>query len=670
MYKRQVIYVSQSVFDSYTTSDALSSIAQVNAFVASMRSSSASPPASPPATTISNGDVIALIGTGDLYAVHINGESRMKRHFTNFATFQAYQLRDMSNVIYVSQSVFDSYTTGNSLSSVADVQALVSSIRTGTGTPTGTGTGTATPTTPPTSTPTTPPTSTPTTATPIIDTTAILAQITAAGDAQVARINQQADTRIREIESTEGETRVVRTTSSIDNRQIERIYERINEGDKKEIDNVLRSVSAKVGTPPQTSIDVSWSAVEGNNVSYEVRAGSTANPANIQWTTATTTDTTHSLTGLEPNTHHWVEVRAIVDGKHGAWKKSFSYVTTAIREYTVNLARITPTIEPTNTGVTISWDAVVPKGSNKDADDVEYRIVYRVINTPALPQTIITTSNTSRVITGLNPGSLHDFTMRAETPLFRGTYSLNQRVQTTFVDIPKPTNVRIVQQDRTKLIVQWDVDQTLEIDKKEAPVLYDVEHSTDGSTWTAAGTGYDLNNVNNWCAWRDFTHSSTNTGRICVRHNEARISGLTANTKYQIRVRAKSPHAHTGGSPAVYWYSEWSDVLTTITYAEVLAEESKTDTTVTLTWGFHGTSATNTGNGEIQYCVGGLTDASCNEDSEFTTSTETTAVDSNVRRHILTGLTPSTDYVIRLKATYSDGTAGWYYRKSTTADPS
>ena len=305
----------------------------------------------------------------------------------NPAAFQAYGIRSWNNVIYVSQSVFDSYTTADSLSSLAAVQAFVSTIRTSVGTP-------ATP----------PAVVQPPTRETSVDTSQLIAlrdsaiqDINAAKASATAEINTAKESAIREIESTEGSTRVIRTTSSVDNRQIERIYERINDGDKRTVDNVINTATATRGTPPQTSVVVTWSAVQGNSVSYQVRIAEFEwRRTDLQWNTENTNNTTYTFTDLQADFQYIVEVRAVVNGKHGEWKQArgngikqslgsgypeVKTIGTAERESTVNLDRVEnlATGTTTDTSIALSWDAVTPKGIIQ-ADDIEYQIAYYPTN--------------------------------------------------------------------------------------------------------------------------------------------------------------------------------------------------------------------------------------------------------------------------------------------------
>ena len=141
-----VIYVSQEVFDSYTTTTALSSVTGVQAFTSAIRTAVAPPgaqtppppagtgastptPTPTPTTTIYNGDVIALIGSGDIYVVNIEGATTTKQHIANPEVFNAYALRSWNNVKYVSQEVFDSFTTTTPVSSTGQAQELVRTIQ-------------------------------------------------------------------------------------------------------------------------------------------------------------------------------------------------------------------------------------------------------------------------------------------------------------------------------------------------------------------------------------------------------------------------------------------------------------------------------------------------------------------------------------------------------------
>ena len=130
--------------------------------------------------------------------------------------------------------------------------------------------------------------------------------------------------------------------------------------------------------------------------------------------------------------------------------------------------------------------------------------------------------------------------------------------------------------DSGTITVTIDVTDVAEkSDKPDPPTLAAVTGSSTSltATWTAPGlndgpaiTGYDVGyKVSTASSWTSFTHTGTGV--------TATITGLTASTSYQVRVRAKNGETD----------SDWSDASTAVSTNAAGTTPTITDVEVTST---------------------------------------------------------------------------------------
>ena len=415
--------------------------------------------------TVNSGDVISLIGSHDVYVAVIDGDTRYKRQFDNPEVFIAYEHRSWGDVLAVSSTVFDSFETRGVITSVSDALALATSVRSTTSTTPTAPTGT-------------------TGATTSVDESAIMARIQAAGNEQVARINSKADERIAEIRSTSGRTSSGGTT--ISNRQVERIYERIRTGDKAEVDTYITRVDVEQGDPTHSVLSASWSKAKGSSVSYEVSIGKFEVGGTTYTNTQKINTTNHTFTGLLPDTLYFVKVRAIVSGKHGSPQLGSGRTSPAVLSDDIPVVRditITTPNQNTDTTLNVSWAQL---GGTDVPDNTYFEVHYKGLYTyrnylGSNVESILTNdikkviSGTSTTLTGLLYGTKYEVKVRARTDEVFGEFSASATKATTFTTTPE--NVRVLYKGVDKLRFGWDTlgeHYTYEYSYKE----------TDDTEWT------------------------------------------------------------------------------------------------------------------------------------------------------------------------------------------
>jgi len=239
----------------------------------------------------------------------------------------------------------------------------------------------------------------------------------------------------------------------------------------------LRLVSATTN-----SATVEWSPVE-RATSYEVRLDNGA--------VFTTTSTSRTFTGLNPNTSHVVAVRALNANTHSAFTGNMTLWT---------LTAVPTNVRATSTAnmVTVMWDAV-PGATN-------YCVNFNgIVNSLG--------NALSRSFTGLPDDTLHTFSVRSRNGRGDSAFSPQQSIRTLPLAPPAPTNLNGT-----------------------------VTHNTIVATWDAAprATGYEL--IINGPGMSNVTFSTTATTRT--------ITGLNPSSTYSLWVRAGNTTGWSGWSGA------------------------------------------------------------------------------------------------------------------------
>ena len=269
------------------------------------------------------------------------------------------------------------------------------------------------------------------------------------------------------------------------------------------------------GTRDQTSVTVTWTAPATDEAitGYELQWRSSSD---TNWTVEppiASTQTSYTITGLEPQTTHEVRVRALFATTASAWSTSITVSTTA------PAALPAPTLsEPTagSNSITVTWtlptasEAITGHELNwRSNTDTDWTVVSGIAST-----------ETSHTITGLQPQSTYEVRVRALFATTAGAWSESITVSTT---APARPTLSQTAASGTSITVTW------------------VAPATNESI-----TGYELN-------WRVLTYypdltrlrasnSGTNWTRVAGIASTATrytITGLQPRSIYEVRVRAK-----------------------------------------------------------------------------------------------------------------------------------
>jgi hypothetical protein len=360
-----------------------------------------------------------------------------------------------------------------------------------------------------------------------------------------------------------------------------------------------------IGTITDTTIDVTWDAVEGAN-SYTIAWRTTPDGA---WTTVTDIGApTYTVTDLDPLTSYDFRVMAIGDGT--VLDSPWSAIITATTETTIpQLATpAPPTITAiTDTSITITWTAI------PDAEIYVAGVASSLEVEPGSTRTCIvldwnsmSTAATTMTFTELDPATTYYFDVKATaTGWTDSDWSQSVEATTTPPPIPPPptlaapTGVTVATTTSTTIELTWDAVADAEV--------YTVEwRPTGGSDWLAVNniigtaftitdltplTGYDLRVMaladgflsSNWSAtatgtttslgtlaapdaptlvvktaatvdlsWAPVTNAATYTARrslagagtwtsVPATGNAVQMTGLSASTAYDFQVQAHAP---------------------------------------------------------------------------------------------------------------------------------
>ncbi len=289
-----------------------------------------------------------------------------------------------------------------------------------------------------------------------------------------------------------------------------------------------------------TSLNVSWSAPDNAGpeiTDYDVqyRAGTSA-----PWSDGSHIGTalTAILTGLEEDTSYQVQVRATNDEGTGGWSASGSGSTdaNAAPSFTSS-ATFTPAENQTTVGTVQATDS--------DGDAItDYAL------SGGTDQALFSIGSTSGVLT-FN-----------DAPNYEDPQDVNtDNAYLVVVQATSGTGARVKTATQTITVTVRDVDE--QPDKPAKPTAAAVSGSTTSLdvSWTAPGlnggpaiTGYNVqyqsraNATDAWSAAVDWTHTGTTTTTT--------ITGLTANTEYQVHVQALN-----GETPSAW--SDYSDAVRT-----------------------------------------------------------------------------------------------------------
>lgn len=288
--------------------------------------------------------------------------------------------------------------------------------------------------------------------------------------------------------------------------------------------------------------------------------------------------TSKTVTGLSANTSYTYQVRS----RNADGMSSYSSSKTV---RTTPTAPAAPTEKSTQTSITITWPAV----SGATSYDIEFN------------GTVYTVTTNSKTFSNLTPGTSYTYRVRSNNAYGSSSYSSQFTVKTLPNPPAVPTGVTVSNITTTSLTVKWNA--------------------------SSGATGYEVS-VNN------LIYSSTSTSIT--------ITGLSSNTSYTCRVRAKND----GGTSA---YSTSVVVKTLLAAPPTPTNITATATynTATVSW----SASKDASEYEIQF----------NGTTYTTTSCQKT----------FTGLSANTSYSYRLRAKNSAGTSAYtaYLNVKTTVQP-
>ena len=251
-----------------------------------------------------------------------------------------------------------------------------------------------------------------------------------------------------------------------------------------------------------TSLTVSWNEVpnaERYSLSYKLSSETAWTNVNVG------TDTSYAITGLTLGVDYDLRLKAIGDGVN--YKSVYSALVVGTTK-AVSLVPPQIAANPTATSATLVWD-VVP---NAERYSVSYRRAGETEWTNKNAGT-----NTSCVIEGLDPTTEYEARVKAigDGVNYKSVYSEIITFTTTEGDWPSITTTDV---SNDSILLHWNALQNA--------VEYRVEWAPVGSTNFAGKT-------------------------VAAPTSYARITGLAANTGYQIKIRATTYEGTTDFSPAI-----------------------------------------------------------------------------------------------------------------------
>ena len=376
--------------------------------------------------------------------------------------------------------------------------------------------------------------------------------------------------------------------------------------------SITVSTTAPLALPAPT---LSEPTARSNSIAVTWTAPATSEPVTeyeLQWRSSSDTDwtveppiartqTSYTITGLQPQNSYEVRVRARFATTASAWSTSITVSTTA------PLALPAPTLsEPTarSNSIAVTWTA--PATSEPVT---EYELQWRsssVTNWTAEPA--IAGTQTSYTITGLQPQNSYEVRMRARFATTAGAWSESITVSTAALPAPtlsEPTA------GSNSIAVTWTAPATSE------PV-----------------TGYELN-------WRSNTDADwTAEPAIAGTQTSYTITGLQPQNSYEVRVRPL--FATTAGA-----WSESITVSTAALPAPTLSEPTARSNSITVTWTLPTASEAITGY-ELQW-----------RSSTDTDWTVEPPIASTQTSYTIAGVQPQNSYEVRVRARFATTAGAW-----------
>ena len=279
------------------------------------------------------------------------------------------------------------------------------------------------------------------------------------------------------------------------------------------------SITVGVPAPPAAptlasgngSLTAGWTAPTNNGdaiTDYDVQYCSTSCTTASNWTDAGHTGTGTSATiSLTNGTAYQVQVRAANARGTGAWSPSATDTPGRPQQSSA------PTLStPAERQIHATWTATTANGLGVTDYDVQYSSDSGTTWTEWNASNTSTTTNAT--ITGLTPNTSYQVQVRAESSAGAGAWSTSTSA-TTLTSAPDAPAAPQLSAGTTGGTQSLTVTWTAPADNGSAITDYNVQYSSDGGT-----------------TWTEWNASNTSTT------TSATITGLTANTSYQVQVRA------------------------------------------------------------------------------------------------------------------------------------
>ena len=376
--------------------------------------------------------------------------------------------------------------------------------------------------------------------------------------------------------------------------------------------SITVSTTAPLALPAPT---LSEPTARSNSIAVTWTAPATSEPVTeyeLQWRSSSDTDwtveppiartqTSYTITGLQPQNSYEVRVRARFATTASAWSTSITVSTTA------PLALPAPTLsEPTarSNSIIVTWAA--PATSEPVTG---YELSWRSSSdTNWTVEPPIARTQTSYTITGLHPQTSYEVRVRARFATTASAWSTSITVSTAA--LPAPTLSEPTASSNS-IAVTWT-----------AP------------TASEAVTGYELN-------WRSNTDADwTAEPAIAGTQTSYTITGVQPQNSYEVRVRAR--FATTAGA-----WSESITVSTAALPAPTLSEPTTGSNSIAVTWTAPTVSEAITGY-ELNW--------RSNTDADWTVEP---AIAGTQTSYTITGLHPQTSYEVRVRPLFATTAGAW-----------
>ena len=361
-------------------------------------------------------------------------------------------------------------------------------------------------------------------------------------------------------------------------------------------------------TADNAALRVSWSAPASNGASITGYA--------VQWKSgaqefsssrqASSTSASYRISGLTNDTTYTVRVRAVNSAGSGAWSAESSGSPAAQAPAAPNAPRVTGG----NTTLAVSWSAPAANGASITGYGVQWRSSAQGFSGSRQASA----SSTSHTITGLTNDTTYIVRVRAVNSVGSGSWS-PESSGSPAAQAPAAPGAPSLTADNSSLRVSWS-----------AP-------AANG----ASITGYRVQ-------WKSGTEEFSSTRQASASSTSARISGLTNDTTYTVRVRA----ANSAGSGA------WSAVSSLAPAAQAPSAPAapsiaSDNQSLTVSWSAPASNGASITGFTVQWKSG---------TQQFSNSRQASA-SASATSHTISSLTNDTTYTVRVRAVNSVGSGSW-----------